>query len=118
MVSDDSGCLDEVAKLSPQDWGRADKLTQITRRALKAWLNEDRRGRGLDYTANVSVNPQNPKPCDCCLFCRLGLDLNLIRAESYTYGKYWMPGLAVCVECSALLFGVLHRHSSKCIALV
>ena len=55
VVSDDSGCLDLVAKLPPQDWGRADKLTQITRRALKAWLNEDRKERGLDYTANVSV---------------------------------------------------------------
>lgn len=59
MVSEDSECLDQVAQRPHQDWGKADKLGQITRRAVKAWLNEDRVTRGLkEVAANVS-------PCVC-----------------------------------------------------
>ena len=55
MVSEDPECLDQVAQRPHQDWGKADKLGQVTRRAVKAWLNEDRVTRGLKETAsNVS----------------------------------------------------------------
>ena len=55
MVSEDSECLNQVAQRPHQDWGKADKLGQITRRAVKAWLNEDRVTRGLkEVAANVS----------------------------------------------------------------
>ena len=54
-VSEDSECLDQVAQRPHQDWGKADKLAQIVRRAVKAWLNEDRLTRGLkEVTSNVS----------------------------------------------------------------
>ncbi len=55
MVSEDSECLDQVVQRPHQDWVKADKLAQITRRAVKAWLNEDRLTRGLkEVTSNVS----------------------------------------------------------------
>lgn len=53
-VSEDAECLDQVAQRPHQDWGKADKLAQIVRRAVKAWLNEDRLTRGLkEVTSNV-----------------------------------------------------------------
>ena len=55
MVSEDSECLDQVAQRPHQDWGKADKLAQLVRRAVKAWLNEDRLTRGLkEVNSNVS----------------------------------------------------------------
>ena len=60
VISEDSECLDHVAKMSHQDWGKTTKLTQVTRRALRAWLNEDRVSRGLNpLGGNVSNQPTN-----------------------------------------------------------
>lgn len=58
VVSEDSDCLGQVAQRPHQEWGKADKLGQITRRAIKAWLNEDRAMRGLkEVSSNVSSAP-------------------------------------------------------------
>ena len=55
VVSEDSECLDQVVQRPHQDWGKADKLAQLVRRAVKAWLNEDRLTRGLkEVNSNVS----------------------------------------------------------------
>ena len=62
VVTEDSECLDQVAMKSPGDWGTANKLSAITRRAVKAWLNEDRAERGLEPSGNVSGSRH------CCSF--------------------------------------------------
>ncbi|KAL0030535.1 hypothetical protein WJX79_002841 [Trebouxia sp. C0005] len=61
VVSEDSECLDQVAQRPHQDWGKADKLAQIVRRAVKAWLNEDRLTRGLkEVNSNIYINNTAP----------------------------------------------------------
>ncbi|DBA96134.1 TPA: hypothetical protein ACH3X1_015620 [Trebouxia sp. C0004] len=61
VVAEDSECLEQVAQRPHQDWGKADKLAQMTRRAVKAWLNEDRLTRGLkEVNSNIYINNTAP----------------------------------------------------------